>query len=410
MNKANLLEKIAELVNEEKIQGISDLRDESDKSGMRVVIELKRGEVAEVILNNLYKHTAMQDTFGMNMVALVDGQPRLLNLKEMMDAFLAPPARGGHAPHGFELRKARERGHILEGLAVALVQRRRDHRADQGRQGPAEANGEDDARAWPSTLVDGDAGAHRCRKPRGPEGLDPAFGLTREGYELSDVQAQAILDLRLQRLTGLEQDKTASEYNEVMKTIADLLDILSKPERDHRIIRDELTAIKEQFGDKRRTEIVQARINLKMEDLIASEDVVVTLSHAGYIKSQPLVGLPRPAPRRARQVSATKVTKEEDFVEQLFIANTHATILCFSNLGRVYWLKVYDVPQAGRGARGKPIVNLLPLDEGRKGERHPAGARLRPGRLRVHGDLGRHREKDRIDRVFAPAARWHHRP
>jgi len=363
VNKANLLEKIAELVKEEKIQGISELRDESDKSGMRMVIELKRGEVADVILNNLYEHTAMQSVFGINVVALVNGQPRLLNLKELLDEFLRHRREVVTRRSVYDLRESRNRAHVLEGLAVALDNIDEMIALIKAARDPAEARVKMIARAWPAKLVTQmlertDAGLTR------PQGLDPAFGLTKKGYKLSEVQAQAILDLRLHRLTGLEQEKLRQEYTEVIKTIADLLDILSNPDRLMRVIRDELTAIKEQYGDKRRTEIVQARINLKMEDLIASEDVVVTLSHAGYIKSQPLSDY-RAQRRGGRGVSATKV-KEEDFVEKLLIANTHATILCFTNLGRVYWLKVYDIPQAGRGARGKPIVNLLSLDEGEK--------------------------------------------
>jgi DNA gyrase subunit A len=363
VNKANLLEKIAELVKEEKIQGISELRDESDKSGMRMVIELKRGEVADVILNNLYEHTAMQSVFGINVVALVNGQPRLLNLKELLDEFLRHRREVVTRRSVYDLRESRNRAHVLEGLAVALDNIDEMIALIKAARDPAEARVKMVARAWPAKLVTQmlertDAGLTR------PQGLDPAFGLTKKGYKLSEVQAQAILDLRLHRLTGLEQEKLRQEYSEVIKTIADLLDILSNPDRLMRVIRDELTAIKEQYGDKRRTEIVQARINLKMEDLIASEDVVVTLSHAGYIKSQPLSDY-RAQRRGGRGVSATKV-KEEDFVEKLLIANTHATILCFTNLGRVYWLKVYDIPQAGRGARGKPIVNLLSLDEGEK--------------------------------------------
>ncbi len=363
VNKANLLEKIAELVKDEKIQGISELRDESDKSGMRMVIELKRGEVTDVILNNLYEHTAMQSVFGINVVALVNGQPRLLNLKEMLDAFLRHRREVVTRRSIYDLRESRNRAHVLEGLAVALDNIDEMIALIKAAKDPAEARVKMIARAWPAKLVTQmlertDAGLTR------PQGLDPAFGLTKKGYKLSEVQAQAILDLRLHRLTGLEQEKLRQEYTEVIKTIADLLDILSNPDRLMRVIRDELAAIKEQYGDKRRTEIVQARINLKMEDLIASEDVVVMLSHAGYIKSQPLSDY-RAQRRGGRGVSATKV-KEEDFVEKLLIANTHATILCFTNLGRVYWLKVYDIPQAGRGARGKPIVNLLSLDEGEK--------------------------------------------
>ena len=363
VNKANLLEKIAELVKEEKIQGISELRDESDKSGMRMVIELKRGEVADVILNNLYEHTAMQSVFGINTVALVNGQPRLLNLKDLLEAFIRHRREVVTRRSIYDLRESRNRAHVLEGLAVALDNIDEMIALIKASKDPAEAKVKMMARAWKAVLVTKMLERSDVNLTR-PQGLDPAFGLTKKGYRLSDVQAQAILDLRLHRLTGLEQEKLRQEYAEVLKTIADLLDILSNPDRLMRVIRDELLAIKEQYGDKRRTEIVQARISLKMEDLIAPEDVVVTLSHAGYIKSQPLSDY-RAQRRGGRGVSATKV-KEEDFVEKLLIANTHATILCFTNLGRVYWLKVYDIPQAGRGARGKPIVNLLSFDEGEK--------------------------------------------
>src|SRR3989338_4644382 len=363
VNKANLLEKIAELVKEEKIQGISELRDESDKSGMRMVIELKRGEVADVILNNLYEHTAMQSVFGINTVALVNGQPRLLNIKDLLEAFIRHRREVVTRRSIYDLRESRNRAHVLEGLAVALDNIDEMIALIKASKDPAEAKTKMMARAWKAMLVTKMLERSDVNLTR-PEGLDPAFGLTKKGYKLSDVQAQAILDLRLHRLTGLEQEKLRQEYAEVLKTIADLLDILSNPDRLMRVIRDELLAIKEQYGDKRRTEIVQARISLKMEDLIAPEDVVVTLSHAGYIKSQPLSDY-RAQRRGGRGGSATKV-KEEDFVEKLLIANTHATILCFTNLGRVYWLKVYDIPQAGRGARGKPIVNLLSFDEGEK--------------------------------------------
>ncbi len=363
VNKANLLEKIAELVKEEKIQGISELRDESDKSGMRMVIELKRGEVADVILNNLYEHTAMQSVFGINMVALVNNQPRLLNLKQMLEAFIRHRREVVTRRSVHDLRESRNRAHVLEGLAVALDNIDEMIALIKAAKDPAEAKMKMLARAWPAKLVTQMLERADENLTR-PDGLDPTLGLTKKGYKLSETQAQAILDLRLHRLTGLEQEKLRQEYAEVLKTIADLLDILSNPERLMRVIRDELTALREQYGDKRRTEIVAARVSLKMEDLIAPEDVVVTLSHAGYIKSQPLSDY-RAQRRGGRGVSATKV-KEEDFVEKLLIANTHATILCFSSLGRVYWLKVYDIPQAGRGARGKPIVTLLNLGEGEK--------------------------------------------
>jgi len=361
VNKALLLERIAELVHDGKIEDISELRDESDKSGMRMVIDLKRGAVADVILNNLYEHTAMQSVFGINAVALVNGQPRLLNLKELIDAFLRHRREVVTRRSIYDLRKSRERAHILEGLAVALESIDEMIALIKAAKDPDEARVKMLARTWPAKMVTkmlsaGDADLTR------PEGLDKAFGLTPKGYRLTEVQAQAILDLRLHRLTGLEQEKLRSEYGDILKTIADLLDILGNPGRLMQVIRDELIAIRDQYGDKRRTEIVQSRVSLSMEDLIADEDVVVTLSHAGYIKSQPLAAY-RAQRRGGRGKTATSM-KEEDFVDKLLIANTHATILCFTSLGKVFWKKVYEIPQAGRGARGKPIVNLLSLDEG----------------------------------------------
>jgi DNA gyrase subunit A len=361
VNKALLLERIAELVHDGKIEDIAELRDESDKSGMRMVIDLKRGAVADVILNNLYEHTAMQSVFGINAVALVNGQPRLLNLKELIDAFLRHRREVVTRRSIYDLRKSRERAHILEGLAVALESIDEMIALIKAAKDPDEARVKMLARTWPAKMVTkmlsaGDADLTR------PEGLDKAFGLTPKGYRLTEVQAQAILDLRLHRLTGLEQEKLRSEYGDILKTIADLLDILGNPGRLMQVIRDELIAIREQYGDKRRTEIVQSRVSLSMEDLIADEDVVVTLSHAGYIKSQPLAAY-RAQRRGGRGKTATSM-KEEDFVDKLLIANTHATILCFTSLGKVFWKKVYEIPQAGRGARGKPIVNLLSLEEG----------------------------------------------
>lgn len=365
VNKANLLIRIGELVRDKKIEGISDLRDESDKSGMRVVIELRRGEVPEVVLNNLYKETQMQDTFGMNMVALLDGQPRLLNLKQMLDAFLRHRREVVTRRTVFELKKARERGHLLEGLAVALSNVDEVIALIKAAPTPAVAKEALMSKLWRSGLVEEmlarasvDTNAFR------PDGLAPEFGLSRDGYRLSDAQAQAILELRLQRLTGLEQDKIVNEYKEVMEKIADFLDILSKPERITVIITEELVAMKQQFGDKRRSEIVINTQDLSMEDLIASADVVVTLSHSGYIKSQPLDDY-RAQKRGGRGKQATG-TKEDDFIDNLFIANTHDYILCFSSRGRVYWIKVYTVPQGGRASRGKPIVNLVQLEEGEK--------------------------------------------
>ncbi len=363
VNKKTLIEKVAELVNEKKIEGISDIRDESDKSGMRVVIELKRGEVAEVILNNLYKQTQLQDTFGMNMVALVDGQPRLLNLKQMLECFLAHRREVVTRRTVFELRKARERGHILEGLAVALSNVDEIIALIKAAATPADAKRGLMERTWRSPVVEEmllRAAADASR----PEGLAPEFGLSEQGYRLSDAQAQAILELRLQRLTGLEQDKIVAEYKEVMLRIADLLDILARPERITGIIVGELTAIRDQFGDGRRSEIVLHTQELGIEDFITPQDMVVTLSHGGYIKAQPLTDYR--AQRRGGRGKQAAAIKDEDFVDQLFVANTHDYILCFSNRGRCYWLKVYEAPQGSRNSRGKPIVNLFPLEEGER--------------------------------------------
>jgi len=366
VNKANLLIKIGELVREKRLEGISEIRDESDKSGMRAVIELKRGENADVILNKLYKDTQLQDTFGINMVAIVDGQPRLLNLKQVIDAFLRHRREVVTRRNLFELRKARERGHILEGLAVALSNVDEIIALIKAAATPADAKRELMARTWRSSLVEDMLS--RVSDASRPEGLAPEFGLVGKGktrgYHLSDAQAQAILELRLQRLTGLEQDKIVGEYREVMDKITDLLDILAKPERVTQIINDELVAVKAQFGDKRRSEIITHTQDMSMEDLIAPEDVVVTLSHGGYMKAQRLDEY-RAQKRGGRGKQAT-ATKEDDFIDNLFIANTHNYILCFSNRGRVYWLKVYEVPQGSRISRGKPIVNLLPLEDGEK--------------------------------------------
>ncbi len=365
VNKANLLIRIGELVRDKKIEGISDLRDESDKSGMRVVIELKRGELPEVILNNLYKETQMQDTFGMNMVALLDGQPRLLNLKQILDAFLRHRREIVTRRTVFELRKARERGHILEGLAVSLSNVDEIIALIKSSPTPAVAKEALMAREWHSGLVEemlarAITDTHALR----PEGLAPEFGLHTQGYRLSDAQAQAILELRLQRLTGLEQEKIVEEYKDVMERIVDFLDILANPDRISGIISDELGAIRQQFGDKRRSEIVVDTQDLSIEDLIAPADVVVTLSHSGYIKSQ-LLDEYRAQKRGGRGKQATS-TKEDDFIDNLFIANTHDYILCFSSRGRVYWIKVYSVPLGGRSSRGKPIINLVQLEENEK--------------------------------------------
>ncbi|HEY3328220.1 MAG TPA: DNA gyrase subunit A [Novimethylophilus sp.] len=364
VNKKTLIEKIAELVNDKKIEGISDLRDESDKSGMRMVIELKRGEVPEVVLNNLYKQTQLQDTFGMNMVALVDGQPRLLNLKQMLEAFLRHRREVVTRRTVFELKKARDRGHILEGLAVALSNVDEIIALIKAAPTPAVAKQGLMAREWRSPLVEEMLSRAEASDAFRPEGLLPEFGLQQTGYRLSDVQAQAILELRLQRLTGLEQDKIVNEYKEIIDTIADLLDILAKPERVTEIIVTELAAIKQQFGDKRRSEIVHNAQDLSLEDLITPQDVVVTLSHTGYVKSQPLDEYR--AQRRGGRGKQAAATKEDDFIDKMFVANTHDHILCFSSRGRVYWLKVYEVPQGSRISRGKPIVNLFPLEDGEK--------------------------------------------
>ena len=367
VNKANLLIRIGELVREKKIEGISDLRDESDKSGMRVVIELKRGEVADVIINNLFKLTQLQDSFGMNMVALVDNQPRLLNLKQFLEYFLQHRREIVVRRTRFELRKARDRGHVLEGLAVALSNVDEIIALIKAAPTPADAKTGLMAKVWRSGLVE-DMLQRAAADAARPEGLAAEFGwqptANPPGYKLSDVQAQAILELRLQRLTGLEQEKITSEYRDVMAQIVDLLDILAKPGRVTTIVSGELAAIRDQFGDKRRSEIVAQGVDLSMEDLIAPEDMVVTLSHGGYMKAQPVAEY-RAQGRGGRGKQATG-TKEDDFIDNLFIANTHDFILCFSNRGRVYWLKVYNVPQGGRASRGKPIVNLVPLLEHEK--------------------------------------------
>jgi len=363
VNKKSLIEKIAELVNEKKIEGISDIRDESDKSGMRVVIELKRGEVGEVILNNLYKQTQLQDTFGMNMVALVDGQPRLLNLKQLLECFLSHRREVVTRRTVFELRKARERGHILEGLAVALSNVDEIIALIKAAPTPPDAKRGLMERQWRSPVVE-EMLVRASSDASRPDGLAPEFGLSEQGYRLSDAQAQAILELRLQRLTGLEQDKIVSEYKDVMAKILDLLDILAKPQRITEIIVTELTAIREQFGDERRSEIVLHTQELGIEDFITPMDMVVTLSHGGYIKAQPLADY-RAQKRGGRGKQAAAI-KDEDFVDHLFVANTHDYILCFSNRGRCYWLKVYEAPQGSRTSRGKPIVNLFPLEEGER--------------------------------------------
>jgi len=366
VNKANLLIKIGAMVREKRLEGISEIRDESDKSGMRAVIELKRGENAEVMLNRLYKETQLQDSFGINMVAIIDGQPKLLNIREIIDAFLRHRREVVTRRTLFELRKARDRGHVLEGLAVALSNVDEIIALIKAAPTPADAKSGLMSRTWRSAMVE--EMLSRVSDASRPEGLEAEFGLVGTGdarsYRLSAVQAQAILDLRLQRLTGLEQDKILGEYRDVMDKITDLLDILANPARVTAIISEELIAVKAQFGDKRRSEIITNAQELSLEDLIPPEDVVVTLSHSGYMKAQSL-GEYQAQKRGGRGKQATS-NKDDDFVDNLFIANTHNYILCFSNRGQVYWLKVYEVPQGSRMARGKPIVNLLQLDEGEK--------------------------------------------
>ncbi|HLT90804.1 MAG TPA: DNA gyrase subunit A [Woeseiaceae bacterium] len=360
VNKARLIEKIAELVREKRIEGISELRDESDKDGMRIVIELRRGEIADVVLNNLYKQTPLQSVYGINMVALHEGQPKLMNLKQMLEAFLAHRREVVTRRTIYDLRKARDRAHILEGQAVALASIDDVIALIKASPSPAEAKQGLMARAWPPGSVTAmleRAGDTDTRPDDLPEGL----GLVDGGYRLSEAQAQAILDLRLHRLTGLEQEKILTEYREILDRIRYLSNILTDPDELLNVIRQELIEVREQFGDPRRTEIVEDQADLSIEDLIPPEEVVVTLSHGGYAKAQPIDAY-QAQRRGGRGRSAAKV-KDEDFIDKLFVANTHDTLLCFSSRGKVYWLKVYEVPQSGRGARGKPIVNLLPLGE-----------------------------------------------
>ena len=375
VNKKNLLERIAELVIEKKVEGISDIRDESDKSGMRVVIELKRGEVPEVVLNNLYKNTQLQDNFGMNMVALVDNQPRLLNLKQMLECFLRHRREVVTRRTLFELRKARDRGHVLEGLAVALANIDEFIALIKAAPTPPEAKKDLVAQAWDSSVVremltrasietQGGMSSYR------PDRLPANLGLQADGlYRLSEDQAQEILQMRLQRLTGLEQDKIVEEYKEVMEQISDLLDLLSRPDRVTEVIRSELLEAKKEFGEEgsdggRRSQIEMNATELFTEDLITPQDLVVTLSNTGYMKSQPLTEYR--AQKRGGRGKAATTTKDEDWISTLFVANTHDTILCFSDRGRLYWLKVWEVPQGSRTSRGKPIINMFPLIEGEK--------------------------------------------
>jgi len=363
VNKARLLEKIAELVKEKRLEGITGLRDESDKDGMRMVIELRRGEVAEVILNNLFKQTQLQTVFGINMVALVDGQPRLLNIQQMLSAFLAHRRDVVTRRSLYELRKSRERAHILEGLTIALANLDEVIALIKEARTPADARRELQARRWDAGLVKallGQAGAELSR----PEGLLPEYGLDDSGYQLSPQQAQAILDLRLQKLTGLEQEKLAEEYESILDDIRELMRILSEPDVLMQVIREELEELRDQFNDERRSEIVHTHLDLTMEDLIPSEDVVVTLSHAGYAKYQPLDRY-RAQRRGGRGRSATQ-TRDEDFVAHFWVTNTHDTLLVFTSAGKVYRMRVYELPQASHNSRGRPMVNLLPLEEGER--------------------------------------------
>src|SRR3569833_590030 len=369
VNKARLIERIAQLVREKLLDGIASdgLRDESDKDGMRIVIELKRGEVTEIVLNNLYAQTPMETVFGINMVALQDGQPKLMSLKEMLDAFIRHRREVVTRRTIFDLRKARERAHILEGLAVALANIDDVIALIKASPSPSEARTKLLERAWSSGVVPQlleRAGSISTR----PAGLGSEFGLAQgpgtSTYRLSEAQAQAILDMRLNRLTGLEQDKNIEEYIGLLDSIRDLEDVLARPERLTQVVRGELIEIRDQYGDARRTEINRDHLDLSTEDLIEPQDVVVTLSHAGYAKSQPLTEYQ--VQRRGGRGKTATTMKNEDFVEKLFVANTHDTVLCFSNRGKVYWLKVYTLPQAGRYSTGKPMVNLLPLEEGEK--------------------------------------------
>ena len=362
VNKKVLLEKIAELVTDKRLEGISDIRDESDKDGMRVVIELKRGEIPEVVLNNLYKTTQLQDAFHMNMVALVDGQPKLLSLKELIEHFISHRREVVTRRTVYELRQARARGHILEGLAVALSNVDVMIELIKTSPNPAEAKRKLMERSWASELVSGMIGAGAAQYR--PEGLAVEYGLKTDGYYLSDTQAQAIIDLQLRRLTGLEQDKIRDEYREVITVITDLLDILAKPARITKIIEEELRKLKADFADKRRSEIVTMAEDISIEDLIAPQDMVVTFSHGGYVKSQPLTEYK--SQRRGGRGKTATTMKEDDFIERLFVAHSHDYLLCFSNRGRLYWLKVYEVPAGSRSSRGKPVVNMFPLEEGEK--------------------------------------------
>ena len=363
LNKSKLIEKIAELVKDKKIEGISELRDESDKDGLRIVIELRKGDLGEVVLNNLYAQTQMQSVFGINIVALVDGEPRLLNLKEVLDSFVRHRREVVSRRTVYLLRKAREKGHILEGLAVALANI--DEVIELIKKSPSSAEAKEELlkRSWKSDSVLkmlGEAGSDACR----PDGLGDEYGLKDKQYFLTPEQAQAILDLRLHRLTGMEQEKLINDYKELLDQIADFLDILNNKSRLISVVREELENVRNEYGDERRTEIVESQLDLTMEDLISEEDRVVTISQNGYAKSQPLTDYS--AQRRGGTGKAAATVKDEDFVEHLLIANTHDTLLCFSSVGKVYWLKVFQIPVASRTSRGRPIVNLLPLDSGER--------------------------------------------
>ena len=365
VNKARLIERIADLVRGKLLDGIAQdgLRDESDKDGMRIVVELKRGEIAEIVLNNLYAQTPMETVFGINMVALQDGQPKLMGLRELLEAFLRHRREVVTRRTVFELRKARERAHVLEGLAVALANIDAIIALIKSSPSPAEARVALMARDWQPGAVAAmleRAGPTATR----PDDLADEFGLTPRGYRLSEVQAQAILDMRLHRLTGLEQGKIVAEFRELLERVLDLSGILALPARLTTVIRAELVEIRDNYGDARRTEISRDHLNLSTEDLIEPQDVVVTLSHAGYAKAQPVSDYQ--AQRRGGRGKSATAVRDEDFIEKFFIAHTHDTLLCFSNRGKVYWLRVFELPQAGRGSRGKPIVNLLPLMDGEK--------------------------------------------
>ncbi|HLA31388.1 MAG TPA: DNA gyrase subunit A [Pseudomonas sp.] len=395
LNKARLIEKIAELVKEKKLEGITELRDESDKDGMRIVIELRRGEVPEVVLNNLYAQTQMQCVFGINVVALIDGQPKVLNLKDMLEAFILHRREVVTRRTVFELRKARERGHILEGQAVALSNIDPVIALIKASPTPAEAKLALIATAWESSAVETmveRAGADACR----PDDLDPQYGLRDGKYFLSPEQAQAILELRLHRLTGLEHEKLLAEYQEILTQIGELIRILTSATRLMEVIREELEAVKAEFGDARRTEILDNRLDLTLADLITEEERVVTISHSGYAKSQPLHAYQ--AQRRGGKGKSATGVKDEDYIEHLLVANSHATLLLFSSKGKVYWLKTYEIPEASRAARGRPLVNLLPLDEG---ERITAMLQIDLEALRQQAPEGE--EQDDIEGVVVEA-------